>query len=344
MDKKLVKVCSLFAISVLFLIINGCDKGKDSAAKKEQPAMATPPAAKMASPDVVSFDSLALYPEGVEYDAKGQRFLVTSMRYGTVGEVRDDGSYREIIKNENFKSAVGIRIDSDRDRLLVCNSDPGVSIHTSKETQGKMAGLGVFQLSTGNLIKYIDLSALSSDGGGHFCNDIGLDGEGNAYISDSFSNIIYRVDANNNASIFLANDRFKGEGFNLNGVVIKDDYLLIDKYNEGVLFKVPLNEPEKFTQVSISETYPGSDGLLWAADGSLIMIANANTNKMLKLTSVDNWASATVVNSIDTGPTFTTTGVLRDGEIYALDAQLGVLFNPDTKEHAKTFNIRRHML
>ena len=336
MNKQHFRFISLFVFSALILIISGCDKGKETTtAKQEEPAK------EMAAPDTISFKSMALYPEGVEYDAAGQRFLVTSLRYGTVGEVKDDGTYTEIIKNDNFVSAIGIRIDSDRDRLLVCNSDPGVSVHTTPGTQGKLAGLGIYQLSTGNLIKYIDLASLSSDAGGHFCNDIGLDSEGNAYVSDSFSPIIYKVDANNNATIFLKNERFKGKGFNFNGLVIKDDYLLIDKANEGILFKVPLNEPEKFTQVSIPETFLGADGMLWDADGSLIVIAHS---KIFKLTSTDNWASAKVESSIDTGPVYTTTGVLRDGDVYALDARLDVLFNPETKEHIETFNIRKHKL
>lgn len=265
------------------------------------------------------------------------------MRYGTVSEVKDDGSFKEFIKDDNFVTSVGIRVDSERDRLLVCNSDPGVSVHTKKENQGKLAGLGIFQLSTGKLIKYIDLARLSGIGG-HFCNDIGLDGAGNIYVSDSFSPIIYKVDTNHKASIFFRNERFKGEGFNLNGLVIKDDYLIIAKYNEGILFKVPLNDPSKFTQVAMSETFPGADGLIWAADGSLIVIANMNTNKVIKFTSTDNWASATVAGSSDTGQVFATTGVNRGGDIYAINAMLHVLFNPETKEHVESFDIKKHKL
>jgi sugar lactone lactonase YvrE len=239
-------------------------------------------------------------------------------------------------------SAIGIRIDTDRDRVLVCNSDPGVSIHTKPETQGKLAGLAVFQLSSGNLIKYIDLGSLS-EGGGHFCNDIALDTNGVAYITDSFSPIIYKVDVDNNASIFLQNDQFTGEGFNLNGIVVKDDYLLVAKYNDGTLFKFPLDDPQKFSQVNIEGTYQGADGLLWAADGSLIMIANAQTNKVLKLTSEDGWASAKVASTADTGQVFPTTGKEINGNIYVLYAMLHVVFNPEAKEQVSTFEIHKIM-
>ncbi len=322
----------LLLVSLLVLTLHGCDKGKAPTAQKAATA-----------PEVVSFTKAALYPEGVEYDAKRNSFLVTSLREGIIGEVKDDGTYKELIKDPNFVSAIGIRIDAERDRLLVCNSDPGVSVHTKKENQGKLAGLGIFQLSTGKPIKYIDLAKVGG-AGGHFCNDIALDSAGNAYVTDSFSTIIYKVDVSNNATVLLNNKRFAGEGFNLNGIVVKDGYLLVTKYNEGLLFKVPLDKPEQFTQVQIKGTFPGADGLLWAPDGALVVIANLKTNKTFRLTSTDNWTSAEVAGSVDTGDVFATTGVVRDGKIYALYAMLHVLFNPETKTHIEKFEIRQQKL
>ena len=293
-------------------------------------------------PDTISFKKPALYPEGVEYDAKGKRFLVSSMHEGKIGAVSLDGSYRVLVNDPELVSSVGIRVDQARDRLLVCNSDPGVSVHTKKENQGKLAGLGIYKLSTGQRQAYIDLGSMA--GGGHFCNDIALDKAGNAYISDSFSPILYKVDTNNQASILLTDKRFAGEGFNLNGLVVKDDYLIVAKYNEGLLFKVPLNAPDKFSQVKIDQLMPGADGLLWAADGSLIVIANTSTNKLFKLSSDDNWASARVIKTSETGQVFPTTGALRNGEIYVLNAMLHVLFNPATTSHIETFQIQKHKI
>src|SRR3989337_2363951 len=60
---------------------------------------------------------------------------------------------------------------------------------------------------------------------------------------DSFSPIIYRGDTANKASVLLNHKRFTGDGFNLNGLVAKDNYLPVAKMNEGLLFKVPLDKP-----------------------------------------------------------------------------------------------------
>ena len=347
--RRIYVIAGLLTASILLL--NGCNKDNEASAP-DQPAMpeekaAAPAATSMSTeeglPDIVSFEKDALYPEGLEYDAGNNRFLVTSLREGIVGTVTPDGDYEVLFQDGNMVSAIGIRIDKARDRVLVCNSDPGVSVHTNKETQGKLAGLAVFQLSTGKLIKYIDLAGLS-EGGGHFCNDIALDSNGVAYVTDSFSPIIYKIDTDNNASIFMQNDKFAGEGFGLNGIVMKDDYLLVAKYNDGTLFKFPLDDPQKFSQVNIEGAYPGADGLLWADDGSLILIANAQTNKVLKLTSEDNWVSAKVAGSVDTGQVFATTGEDINGDIYVLYAMLHVVFNPETKEHVKAFEIHKVML
>jgi hypothetical protein len=140
----------------------------------------------------------------------------------------------------------------------------------------------------------------------------------------------------------LLNDkRFAGEGFNLNGIVVRDGYLLVAKMNEGLIFKVPLDKPEKFSEVKIKEKLVGADGLLWGPDGTLAVVAH---DKVFKLASSDNWASADVASSVDTGNVYATTGVLRDGKIYVLYAMLHVLFNPETKTHIDKFEIRQQKL
>ena len=328
-----IKSVSVFFLVTLILLSSACTES-------ETPA--TSIVNTSTNPDVIRFKRMALYPEGLEYDASRNSFLVTSLREGVIGEVKDDGTYKVLAKDPHMVSAIGIRIDAARDRFLVCNSDPGVSIHTDPKTQGKLAGLAVFRLSTGKLIKYLNLAKGLE--GSHFCNDIALDKNGTAYISDSFSPVIYKVDKDYRTSVLLNNKRFSGEGFSLNGIVVKDDYLIVSKANEGKLFKVPLRDPEKFSQIKIDSTFKHGDGLLWAPDGSLIVIANVETRKVLKLTSTDNWASAKITGSADTGQVYATTGVIRDGKIYVLHAMLHVLFNPKTEKHVEHFEIHRQNL
>ena len=348
---KIMKNSNLFFLIVLIVMSGACSDGKTPVKAPETPA-ADPVAMLPMTPDVVDFKKMALYPEGVDWDTINKRFMLTSIHQGVVGTVTDDGVYTVFAQDPRMVSAVGIRIDAERDRVLVCNADPGASIYSSPKTTGKLAALAVFQLSTGKLIKYLNLAEGLE--GSHFCNDIVIDKDGTAYITDSFSTIIYKVTPEYNSSVFISNKRFAGKAFNLNGIVIKDNYLLVDKFNEGILFKIPLDTPETFTQVKINEKFDGADGLLWAPDGSLVLIANdsghggfvpgVSTNKTVKLTSSDNWASAEVVKTIDTGDVFATTGVVRDGEIYVVYAMLHVLFNPKTEKHIEAFKIVKQKL
>jgi len=324
-----------YKISILFALIaglTGCNGGNP------------------VTPDIVKFNSASLYPEGVEWDTTNQRFLVTSIRKGEIGSVKDDGTYWVFAKDKRMVSSVGIKIDAKRDRVLVCNADPGAAEKSSPKTTGKLAGLAAFRLSTGKLIQYVDLA--KGIDGGHFCNDLTIDKDGTAYITDSFSPIIYKVDKNYISSVLINNQAFSGKSFNLNGIVVKDNYLLAVKMNSGQLFKIPLNNSNSFNEVKLKNKIYGADGLSWGPDGSLIVIANNNayvgatpptaTNKVIKLRSNDNWATASVTGQADTGDVFATTGTIRDGQFYVIHAMLQVLFNPETKKHLEQFNIVKY--
>ncbi len=349
--EKIKKNISLLFLMIAVSLLGACGDKKTPSKAPEKPAAKAEVMAP-ATPDVVSFKQAMLYPEGVDWDADRKRFMVTSIRKGIVGTVTDDGTYTVFAQDPRMVSAVGIRIDAERDRVLVCNADPGASEFSTPKTTGKLAALAVFQLSTGKLIKYINL--VEGLEGSHFCNDIVIAKDGTAYISDSFSTMIHKVTLDYKTSVFLDNKIFGGKAFNLNGIVIKDNYLLVDKFNEGLLFKVPLDNPEAFNQVKINEKFDGADGMLWAPDGSLVIIANNSahggfpngvaTDKTVKLTSTDNWATAQVVGKADTGDVFATTGVVRDGEIYVVYAMLHVLFNPKTEKHIEEFKIVKQKL
>lgn len=328
----------LLFICCLAAALTACDK------EKAQTTSTT------VAPESITFTDEALYPEGVAWDANHNRFLVTSIHKGVVGAVTIDGSFSVFATDPHMVSAVGIHIDAKRDRVLVCNSDPGASAFSSKETTGKLAGLAAFQLSTGELIKYINLT--EGIDGGHFCNDLTIDSNGTAYITDSFSPIVYRVDKNYQASVLLNDKTFSGDSFNLNGIVVKDGYLLTVKMNSGQLFKIPLDNPGAFSEVKLEQPVYAADGALWGPDGSLIVIANNNahvgakppvaTNKVIKLQSTDNWATAKVIGQADTGDVFATTGTIMDGNIYVIHAMLQVLFNPKTEKQLAQFEIHRY--
>lgn len=300
------------------------------------PAVGTGPAA----PRTIEIEKTALYPEGIEYNPNTGKFLLSSVREGTIYEIDETGAYTPFIEDERLVSTTGIHIDAERNRLLVPNTDHGLSLHSDPERKLKMAELGIYNLTTGEPIAYVDLAALRPEGA-HFANDVAVDAEGNAYVTDSVSPILYKVDPMGNASVFLENERFTGEGFNFNGIIYHPDgYLIVAKKNEGVLFKVPVSAPESFTEIQISQQFGGADGLVLADNNTLLLIANKvgdiTTNAVIQLQGDQTWESAIVAGIQETGDVYPTTGIAKENEVYVVFGQLSGL-GAALKEPEPTF-------
>ncbi len=284
------------------------------------------------SPETIAFNQSGLYPEGLAYDAFGKRFFVSSFTRGTIGVVSDNGTYTNFVNDDQLISTAGIFIDSTRNRLLVAIADPGVSAKTAAATQGKLAALAIYNLSIGQRTSYINLGSLKPLLR-HFANDIAIDNLGNIYVTDSFSGIIYKIDSSGNASVFIEDARLAApEGaFGLNGIVYHPNgYLIVAKYNDGLLFRIPVNSPTSLTQIAISQTIPSADGLLLVNNSTLTVACNNPTNKVFGITSNDNWSNANISSTFNTGDVFPTTLAKRDNEAYVLYAYLGALFSGQT--------------
>lgn len=293
-----------------------------------------------ATPDVITIEVPGLYPEGIVYDNLNDQFLVTSLTDGGVYTVQPDGTFGTLVEDDQLVSAIGIEIDEANGRVLVCNSDPGASIRTSEATATKLAGLAVYDLATGEEIFYADLGALDPDAS-HFSNDVAVDDEGNAYVTDSFSPYIYKVDMEGNASVLLTDEAFVGEGFSLNGIVYQDGYLVVAKADTGLLFRIPVDDPTTFEVVEVGTEFLTADGLLWTPEGNLIVVTN--DYGIFTLSSDDEWQSATVDAVAASEDVFPTTVTYYNDQLYVLEAQLGVLFDPNSTSPVEAFDIRAVM-
>ncbi|MBZ0276753.1 MAG: hypothetical protein K8I60_11435 [Anaerolineae bacterium] len=298
-----------------------------------------------AAPADVVVQHTGLYPEGIAYDAASDRFFISSMTEGTVYAVTGQGELTPFIQDTALVSSVGLHADAEHGRLLVTNSDIGAGTRSSAKTQGRLAAIGSYDLTSGEPLAYYDLGALLPDGA-HVANDIAVDADGNIYVTDSFSPVIYRISADGEAEVLLQSDLFVGDGFNLNGIVYHPDgYLIVAKYNEGKLFKVPVSDPTTFTEISSDSPYSGVDGLVLLPDGDLVVITNviasgAPTNRIYRIRSTHGWESAQVISDLSTATSNPTTGVMRGDQLYVLFGGLDRLFNPNNTVPADTFHIR----
>ncbi|MBC6609311.1 hypothetical protein H8B15_00135 [Hymenobacter sp. BT507] len=303
----------LFSLALLGLLATSCNDDSDS----------DPDA-----PDTITFTQSALYPEGVQYDAANNRFLVSSQTRGTVGQVKDDGTYSAFAEDAQLVSTIGMHVDDARNRVLVAVSDPGYNTARSTDaTRRKLAAVAIFNRDNGQRIAYVNLGALRPNAPGHFANDIAIDGQGNAYVTDSFAPIIYKIDAQGTPTVFLENAQLSAPpgSFGLNGIVYHPDgYLLVAKSDEGALFKVPLNNPTSFTKVTTSVNLKGADGLLLYNNTTLQAVAN-NQSTVYRLTSSDNWVSTTSTGTFTTPAVYPTTLARRGSDTYVLYSHLNAL-------------------
>lgn len=270
--------------------------------------------------DGFSVESKALYPEGLEYDAKSERFLLGSIRRGEAIALNKDETTTRLVDDERLRSVVGIRVDAERGRLLVNSSDYGVAKRSAPSDKFASVTLGIYDLATGAHLKFIDLSDLQP-AEKKFANDLTVDADGNAYITDSLAASIYKVTPSGKASVFLSHERFRGDGFNLNGIQYhKNGYLLVAMKSDGSLFKVPLNDPSAFTEVAMPQPLVGTDGLVLAGPDELIAITNRAfgvvSNTVFLLFSDDDWNSASIGQTFKTGDVYPTTGVVAKGQLY----------------------------
>ncbi len=277
----------------------------------------------------ITFTEKELYPEGIDYNAKDKSFYVTSLHYGKVGKVSADGTYATFIDDADIPSAIGIRIDKVNNQLIVCGSDPGVSVKTNVATQRKLAKLGFYDLTTGKRKALVDLEALNTKSELNFANDIAIDKNGNVFVTNSFAPIVYKIDAKTyKASIFAQSELFAAEGFGLNGLVALDNgNVVVCNSRLGALYVIDGKTPTKIAPVIVEADLKGADGLFLNGNTELVVISNAQ-QKVFRLNSTDGFATARVTGEAKSINTFPTTGVVVNNKYYVLNAKLNEIFTP----------------
>ncbi len=275
----------------------------------------------------IVFEAAGIMPEGVEWDAERERFLVGSLMTGTIYAVFDDGSFEPFIENEAFGSTVGIHIDEANDRLIVANGD--ARVFNGPPPEDLVLGVAAFDLESGDELFFVDLNGLSGIPAG-FANDVTVDDAGNVYVTDSIAPAIYVVTPEGEASVFLQDDAFLSNFIGLNGIDFvsgEDDedtgYLLAAYLGSGTIFKIPLDAPEEFAAVEIEQSVV-IDGLVVVGGEYMVAVATVSDvegQQLALIASEDDWTTAEVVETVAIDAAATTVAV-RDDVAYYVNAYL----------------------
>ena len=283
------------------------------AADPEPPASAPEPEVSAPVPDpppaTIVAERGGFVPEGIEYDTTNGRILTGSLSEGSIFQIHNDGRVVSVVRDTDLVSSVGIEVDEPRGRLLVANSD----LSTFGADSGGHAKLGVYDLTTGERIAMVDLAASIGDASSAtapFANDVAIGDDGTAYVTDTALSVIYRVDMDYAASVL---HRF--DGVAPNGIVYHPSgYLLVA--GGATLWKVPLDDPAAAMPVMLPEEVPGQDGMVWMADGRLAIVSNSG-NRVVALTSEDDWATAQLAGVATYEIQATTAAVVGD-DVYVV--------------------------
>jgi sugar lactone lactonase YvrE len=288
----------------------------------------------------IVFKAPLAYPEGVAYSPVKDLFYVSSVKTGTIGTVDQAGNYKVLYQDSLLRSSFGMKVNPAGDRLWVCISDPNYSKYSTPATFKKMARVISIDPGTGRKLADIDLGKLAP--GKHFANDLTIDNGGNLYVTDSYSPVIYKIDPKGKAIVFASSELFKSADVGLNGIAWHPQgYLLVAHNTDGALLKVDINDPKKITKVKINTFFPGADGLVWEDNNNLVLIQNKGVNKAFRISSTDNWGSATVNAATASEDLFQnpTTATIQNGKIWLLNAKLNEL-SDSSKIPSKEFSLQ----
>lgn len=323
--KPLQKKVALIALTSLLIISCKTEKKSEPLTVQELPS-------------TILLQEKSLYPEGIVHHKATQKTFVSSYYKGKIITVDSNGKMKDFVTDESLVAVVGMTIDNKNNRLLVCNSNSGLSLKSRKETIGRLAEVIAYDLTTGEKLKTVDLSGLYQ--GGHFLNDLITDENGATYITDSFSPVIYKIDQNYNASVLVSNDNFKvPQGtFGLNGIVYhKDNYLIVGKAFGGALYKIPLNNPEDVQEITLDTSVNSLDGLLLTDDNTLLLVSNyfagpTFKEAVYKIETTNNWTSGKVINSFtDLKGSYPTTLTLIQNEAFVSFGYFTELIDPNSE-------------
>ncbi len=191
----------------------------------------------------------------------------------------------------------------------------------------------MFNLNTHQLERRSDLDALLPADEPNFANDVTLAPDGTAYVTDSFSPVIYKVTADGTASILVRdNVRFTSPTFGLNGIVYHPNgYLIVANAGQGKLYKVDLQNGNAISEITGTGALPG-DGLT-LLNNDLYVVTGGT--RVAQVRSTDNWLTASIVKFDATGYLGATTSVAVNNQIYTLNARIGENAN------ARDFSIQR---
>ena len=266
--------------------------------------------------DVYLLSSPMSLPEGIAFDSRTRRFFATGLFGGQITQIdAGTGDERVLFTSEEQLQFSGAKVDETHRRLWVCASD----------IRGPHGGLHLLDVDTGALIRHFPLSTRG------ICNDVCLDADGVAYVTDSFQPVIYRVDPRDGSSGEFARDTQMSAPmgqFGLNGIAVTPDgsSIIGGFTSPSKLFVVSRRNPDQVREITLGgdpfgvpdPNFTGADGIIFI-DDKLYVVHNDGVQEITFTTR--DYSEGTVKSAIAPEPGLTTATV-ADGELYVIKSEV----------------------
>ncbi|KAJ7973059.1 Calcium-dependent phosphotriesterase superfamily protein [Quillaja saponaria] len=267
---------------------------------------------------VYQYYSTGWFRESCKWDDRDRRFLVPFFE-GGVGQilVPEDHSPETILQEVPLvkdadlagNSSLGIVIDRPTNRLLVAYADV---------IGNRYGAVAAYDLSTWKRLFLTQLSGPSDEKA--LTDDVAVDAEGNAYVTDAKGSKIWKVGADGKLLSIIRSPLFTPKEWYktlvaLNGIVYHPDgFLIVVHTFSGNLFKIDVAKEEvKLIKIAGGPLFFG-DGLELLSPTKLVVAGNPS-GRLVE--SSDGWETASLVKTFS-GPKhrLATAATVKDGKVY----------------------------
>lgn len=131
-------------------------------------------------------------PEGMAWDRRTGRFYISSTYLRKVAVHDEAGHFRDFTRtaDHHMWQALGLKIDPERDWLLVCSGSDDPQMVDFEPTDLGKSGIFIYNLDTGGLVA----RHLLREPGIHLFNDLVEGPGGKVYVTDSDTGAVYALD------------------------------------------------------------------------------------------------------------------------------------------------------
>lgn len=315
---RMVVLVGWWLASTPWLACSPSDENKEKRALDGGFADVLDGAEKQSSPALLSTYTLAskdTYPEGIAFDPKKRAFFVGSLQRGDIGQIDADGKESLFFasKTPNTRS-LGLKVDAERRRLWACV----LVVQPEKESLGFV---WVFDLDKATQVATYPMSEADTK---MACNDLALDQQGSAYVTDPSLPHIYKIaHGASTRAIFAKHDLLKPTipGLGLNGITLTPDgaYLLVVRYLPGQMFRIKVADPSDVQVVSLTgDPFDTPDGIMFLR-GALFAVSDKTVHRVT-FTNGDYLAGT--VKSIEMTSSGLSTATRAEEKLYVVKSEV----------------------